>query len=173
MNEQEIVTFNQENVYCAKSTRGYGMTYLAKKDFRCGTVIMHGFGKTIDHQTSHFSVQVDFGKHFLPKKWTGKYWNHSCEPNTFIKTQPDGFPDLIALRAIKSHEEITYGYYMTEYVWSKGAKENAIQCYCGAGSCAGRIRSFSQLTPQEQLNLVRESQLSDYLVELVKRSIVR
>lgn len=168
MNEQELLCLNKENVYCAQSPKGYGLTHFAKKDFKCNATVMSGWGKMIGHQTSRFSIQIDLNKHFIPQKWAGKYWNHSCEPNTFVKTRPDGFPDLVARRNIQAHEEITYAYYMTEYKWSDEAEEKFISCRCGAEHCTGSIRSFLQLTHQEQLDLEQDKQLSHYLIELVK-----
>ena len=168
MNEQELLHFNQENVYCGQSPRGYGLTHFAKKDFKCNAVIMKGFGKLVRHQTSHFSIQIGLNQHFIPHRWSGKYWNHSCEPNTFIRTRSDGFPNLIAQREIKAHEEINYAYYMTEYEWSEKAEENSIMCQCGAQHCTGKILSFSQLSFQEQLTLKMDRRISHYLGELLR-----
>jgi hypothetical protein len=173
MNLEDIIAFNKENVYCDQSPKSYGLTHFARRNFECGTVLIKGFGKLIDHQTTHFSIQIGFGKHFIPQKWTGKYWNHSCEPNTFIMTRPDGFPNLVAHRDIREHEEITYAYYMTEYEWSKGAKENLVKCLCGAKNCMGQIKAFSQLTMTEQLDLERKGQLSQYLAELVRKNLAK
>jgi hypothetical protein len=173
MNLEDAIAFNQENVYCDQSLKGYGTTYFARKDFVRGMVLIKGFGKIIDHQTAHFSVQIDFGKHFLAQKWTGRYCNHSCEPNTFIMTRSDGFPDLVAWKDIRKHEEITYAYYMTEYEWSKTANENLVKCLCGTKSCTGKIRAFSQLTLVEQLDLERTGRLSKYLAEFVRKNLMK
>mgnify|MGYP001582859880 CR=1 FL=1 len=96
-----MFVFNRENVNAGLSSKGYGHTYFVKKDFKPGEEVMRGFGKIIDHQTSHISVQVGTKKHYKPEKWTGRYWNHSCDPNTYIKTRSDGFPSLVALKKIK------------------------------------------------------------------------
>src|SRR3989344_7599028 len=105
MHLKDIIDFNQKNVFTGKSPRNYGHTYFAKRDFRPGETVMMSFGKILDHQTNHLSVQIGFDKHFLPTKWTCRYWNHSCNPNCFVRTRKDGFPNLVALKKIERGEE--------------------------------------------------------------------
>ncbi len=163
MTKKEVENLNQQNTYSKKSERGYGQAYFAKRDFKQGEVVMCGYGKIIDHQTPHLSVQIDFGRFYLPIKTTGRYWNHSCDPNTFVRTRSDGFPNLIAARKIKKGEEITFAYYMTEFSWSKAADESKIKCRCGSKKCRGKILSFSQLSRSEQNRLAKTNKISDYL----------
>ena len=163
-NEQsKIVSFNKSNVLVALSPKGYGHSYFAKKDLKKGDIVMKGFGKIIDHQTQHYSVQITMDKHFLPNKWTGCYWNHSCKPNCFVRTREDGFPDLIALYDIKKGEEIFYAYYMTEYEWCKEAEENTIKCKCKSENCNGKIFSFTQLTNKQKSSILLQEKVSDYI----------
>ena len=159
----KIRAFNKNNVSYGLSSKGYGHTYFAQRAFKPSEVVMMGFGRIIDHQTSHKSVQIDYSKHYLPDKWTGAYWDHSCSPNTYIHTRVDGFPNLIALKNIKKGEEITYAYWMTEYEWSKGAKENTIRCKCGEKDCRGKILSFTQLSNSEKTKLLNKQLCSKYL----------
>lgn len=163
MEESSVVAFNQGNVYCGKSPKGYGMAYFAKHNFKAGDIAIHCFGKIIDHQASHLSVQIGIKKHFLPTKWTGRYLNHSCEPNCFAHTRPDGFVDIVALQGIKQGEEITYSYFMTEYSWSPRAYEKNATCLCGANKCCKKILSFSQLTDEQKNNLKNRKIISSYL----------
>jgi len=163
MKESSVILFNQKNVYCAKSQKGYGRTHFAKHNFQAGNIVMHGFGKIINHQTKHLSIQISPKKYFLPTKWTGKYWNHSCEPNCFARTRSDGFPDMVALRNIKKGEEITYSYFMTEHSWSALAVEKKISCLCGAKKCCKRILSFSQLSEKQKNILKKRNLISLYL----------
>ncbi|MBI2410681.1 MAG: SET domain-containing protein-lysine N-methyltransferase [Candidatus Kerfeldbacteria bacterium] len=162
MIERDIVEFNKNTVVPGPSKKGYGYTYYAKKNFRAGEIVVHGFGKIIDHQTGHISVQIGIKKHFLPRKWTGRYWNHSCEPNCYIKTRKDGFPDWLAMKNIKKGEELTFSYYMTEYEWAKNAAEDAIVCGCESRRCRKKIVSFAQLTKNEQRK--NRHYLSKYLL---------
>src|SRR3989338_3425360 len=90
--------FGKKNLYIGVSKKIHGKTYFANRNFRRGEILMVGFGKVINHQTPHISIEIDANKHFLPRTWTGRYLNHSCDPNTYMKTRLDGFPNLIALK---------------------------------------------------------------------------
>ena len=163
MTETQIILQNRNNVLVKRSSKGYGLTYFTKKDFKKGDVVMFGLGKIINHQTSHISVQIAYKKHYLPTKWTGKYWNHSCDPNTYVKSRSDRFPNLIALQNIKKGEEINYGYWMTEFAWIKNADELRVRCKCGTKKCKGRILSYSNLTKRDQDKLKKNKYCSKYL----------
>lgn len=163
LTKNEFINFNKKNVYAGKSNRGYGFSYFSKKDFRLGDIVIRTFGKIINHQTSHYSLQIDFGVHFIPTKWTGRYLNHSCSPNTFIRTRSDGFPNLIAQKKIKRDQEITYAYSMSEHKWSRNTAENYLQCKCGSKKCKGTILSFSQLSRIEKKRLINKKLCSKYL----------
>jgi uncharacterized protein len=59
------------------------------------------------------------------------YINHSCEPNSYMKILYDHIL-LLALRDIRSGEEITLDYHSTLHSDRK-------RCTCGAQSCRGTI----------------------------------
>jgi SET domain-containing protein len=166
MTKEEIISFNKNNVHVKPSQKGYGFSYFANRDFEIGEEVMKGWGKIVDHQTAHISVQIGLKKHYLPSAWTGRYWNHSCNPNMYVKTRSDGFPSLLALKAIKKDDEINYQYSMTEYSWIEAADETHVTCLCGEKQCPKRILSFSQLPPKEQLELQTKGLCSKYLLEL-------
>jgi len=167
MDKSSVMSFNESNVYCGRGPKKYGgMAYFAKRDFKAGDIVMHGFGEIIDHQTKHISVQIGPNRHYLPTKWTGKYWNHSCEPNCFARTRSDSFPDMVALKNIKRGKEITYAYFMTEYLWSPRAYEKRISCLCGAKKCFKKILSFSQLSNKQKNNLKKKKLISSYLYNI-------
>src|SRR5205085_11326443 len=163
---------NKSNVIFGTSLNGYGRTYFAKRNFNKGSIIMMGLGKIIDHQTKHCSVQMSLQKHFLPYKWCGRYWNHSCNPNCSIKSRKDRFPNLISRKAIKEGDEITYAYYFTEYKWSIDADENSITCRCYTKNCRKKILSFSQLSSQKQSNIRKQKLISTYLyaIKIIERN---
>lgn len=166
MTQEQIIAFNMRNVYTGRSKNGYGFTYFAKRDFKKDELALMGFGKIIDHQTAHCSVQIGTNKHYLPTKWTGKYWNHSCEPNIYVKTRSGGFPNFIALRDIKKDEELSYHYCMTELMWTKGSKELKVKCGCGSKKCAGKILSYSDLSAKEKIDFRKRTLVSRYLLAL-------
>lgn len=161
--EKQNIDFNKTNVFCGKSSKGYGKTTFAKRDISKGEIVLKCFGKVINHQTSCISMQINVNNHFITKKWTGRYLNHSCLPNLYIKTGKGGYNDLIALIDIKKGEELTYAYYMSEYEWSEFANENYIVCLCQSENCKGKIRSFTELTKQERETLKRNKQIAKYL----------
>ncbi len=163
MTQEEILKINQENVFTGLSPRGYGYTCFANKDFNIGDFIMHGYGKLLDHQTGHCSIQIDKNKHYMPTKWTGKYWNHSCDPNAYMNTRNDGFPNLYALKKIKKGDEITYSYWMSEFSWVKGVDELSVKCICGSKKCKGSILAFNDLSQKEKENLVFKKHCAKYL----------
>ena len=73
------------------------------------------------------------------------YLNHSCEPNVGF-TQ--GTLSMYALRDIATGEEILWDYStsMNEAGWR-------VKCYCGAPTCRGEIRSYCDLTAEQQASL--------------------
>src|SRR3989344_7244041 len=152
-NKNMVEKLNKKNIYSGSSLYGYGVTHFAKRDFKKDEIVMYGFGRIINHQTPHISIQIGLHKHYLPTKWTGKYWNHSCDPNTYIHTNSDGFPNLVALKDIKKDEEITYAYYMSEFSWIENADEKKVRTVCGNSKCKGKILSFSQLSNKEKRKL--------------------
>lgn len=167
MNKSDVIKFNKNNVYTGLSKNGCGRTYFAKRGFKTGEKLICGYGKIVDHQTPHISVQIKKNKHYLPEKWTGKYWNHSCNPNACVKTRSDGFPDWYAMRDIKEDEELNFPYWKTEYEWSKQADEYRISCKCGHKNCRKKIFSFSQLSKNEQVEEIEKGLCSKYLASML------
>ncbi len=166
MTENQSEEFNKKNTYIGISKKSYGKTHFANRNFKKGEIVMVGFGKIIDHQTPHISVQIGVNKHYLPKSWTGRYWNHSCSPNTYMNTMVDGFPKLIVSKSIKCGEEITYSYWMSEFKWIKDADESTVKCKCGSKNCRGKILSFSQLSKADRKKIVTKKLCSRYLLKL-------
>ncbi len=73
------------------------------------------------------------------------YINHSCDPNTYVKTIDDK-RNVIAIRDIAPKEEITYDYAINgDYEWG-------VTCRCGSKNCRGVINpNFWELPKQRQL----------------------
>lgn len=63
-----------------------------------------------------------------------RYINHSCRPNTYVKTV-DGRRAVIALRDIAAGDEITYDYCIN------GGGDTVWSCHCGAERCRHIIHS--------------------------------
>lgn len=166
MTKENIIAYNKKYVSAGHSAKGYGKTYFAKQDFIKGDVIVKGFGRIIDHQTKHISVQIGLNKHFLPQFWAGRLFNHSCNPNCHIESRRNGFPNWVASRRIRKGEELTYAYYMTELQWDSKAHENKITCGCGHSDCHQKIPTFSHLSPKHKKKIVKKRLISDYLSKL-------
>jgi hypothetical protein len=65
--------------------------------------------------------------------------NHCCEPNAGIRIRGAAV-ELIALRAIKIGEQITFDYSTT-----MDEDDFEFTCRCGSRQCRGRIRDFKHL----------------------------
>jgi hypothetical protein len=109
---------------------------------------------------TRYSVQVGWQEHV--ETWVPlveeasldscqvRYMNHSCQPNTRFADR-----QVIALRDIAAHEELTFDYNTTEWEMAE-----AFQCECG--HCGGRtIAGFRHLSPTEQRG--RRDRLPEYL----------
>lgn len=63
-----------------------------------------------------------------------RHINHSCDPNTYVKTIL-GTRFVFALRGIKKDEEITYDYCIN------GGGDTVWECHCGVERCLHTIHS--------------------------------
>lgn len=94
-----------------------------------------------------------------------RYINHSCDPNTFVKTL-NGKRYVFALRLIAKDEEITYDYCIG------GFGDTVWQCNCGSGRCRKTIYSdFFHLPKKlqvEYLPLLDELYISFYKDKIQK-----
>ena len=118
-----------------------GLGVFAARDFRAGEVIFdtselrlvtdeHPLGE--GEEERHCDWLADGRQVLLPEP--ARYINHSCDPNVFVRTI-DGIRHVLALRDIRTGEEITYDYCVNGYgdvVW---------HCNCGADRCRGTIHS--------------------------------
>lgn len=141
--------------------RGWGI--FAGRHFARGTVLFKATGTVISFQTEH-SIQIAWDRH-LEADPPACYLNHSCEPNTGVRTDEDGFPIFVALRDIAEGEEIKYDYAMTEfrhYERPSPDLEFDLTCRCGATRCRGRFGYYSELP--EALKEEYRGFVSDYLL---------
>ena len=92
-----------------------------------------------------------------------KYINHSCNPNTFVKTT-DGVRRVVAMCYIKNGEEITYDYAVNGYY------DSDMPCHCGGKDCRGTISSnFFKLPRYRQLEYL--PYLDDWFRKKFKKEI--
>jgi len=83
------------------------------------------------------------------------YMNHSCEPTCGVKGQII----VVARRAIKPGEELTFDYATTDTIGLD------FQCRCGAPTCQGRITSDDWKDPMFQAR--NAGYLSLYIQEMI------
>lgn len=88
--------------------------------------------------------QVDDDLFIPPYGGLDDFTNHSCDPNCGLRVGPRGF-QMVALRAISAHEELTY-----DYSTHQQHPEDGMLCQCGVATCRGYIGSFSILPVELQ-----------------------
>lgn len=131
----------------------------ALQSFHPGEVIAAFWAGTISSEPTYLTVQVDVGKHITLQPEFLQYINHSCDPNVFFDTT---LMQVVALREIKSGEEMTFFYPSTEWQMTQ-----SFNCYCGSVNCLGDIRGAAYL-PQE---VWKNYRLTDFIQQqLSKRS---
>lgn len=91
------------------------------------------------------------------------FTNHSCEPNCGLRVFPSGF-DMIALRDIAAGEELTY-----DYSTHLENPQETMTCRCGAPSCRGVIRSFSQLPALRRQQYLRLGIVAKFIADNATR----
>jgi len=92
------------------------------------------------------------------------FFNHPCNPNSGLKIQ-NGKAILVAIKNIKSGEEITWDYSttMNEDDWE-------MDCVCGSKNCRGRIRDFKYLPENVQQKYINLRIVPKYILENLKRN---
>lgn len=92
-----------------------------------------------------------------------KFINHSCDPTTYVKTI-DGIRYVLAMRDIKSGEEITYDYSINGY------NDGTFECHCGSSICRGVYQgNFSKLPKDVQIKYL--PYLEDWFINEHKKEI--
>jgi SET domain-containing protein len=120
---------------------GYGVRAL--RDFQSGEVVAEVEGvlyqeHEIEDDKYCLWVDDDF---YLDMVDQTRWINHSCDPNTEIEAELDGqggaWARVVAIRDIRTGEEITYDYGFPE--------ELAEPCSCHTPKCAGWIVDREEL----------------------------
>ncbi|HEY4474040.1 MAG TPA: SET domain-containing protein-lysine N-methyltransferase [Candidatus Paceibacterota bacterium] len=146
-----------------------GRGVFARKDFEVGETIL-----TIDdtHAINDASLVPPEEKDHLDYLANGKivlmqspevYINHSCDPNSYVKTIEEK-RHILAMKDIKSGEEIVYDYAINgDYSW--GA-----ECRCGSKRCRKIVNpNFWELPVERQREYL--PYLDDWFVEKYKNKV--
>ncbi len=88
--------------------------------------------------------------------------NHSCDPNAGIR----GERELIALRDIKTGEEVTFDYSITAHpditpeIWT-------MPCNCGCEACRGNVQNISTIPLDRLATYLAADAVPGYLIPVV------
>jgi len=168
-----------ENNLIVKASSIAGSGVFAEKDFKAGELIhvMQGKLGTLEEMIE----LVNQGKEepsdplgvddevYLDLDELSRSFNHSCDPNAYIR----GKYDLVAMRDIKTGEEINYDYSTTmndnaKKIAASGRTVWTEKCHCGAKICRGIIDQFKTLPIERQRYYVEHKYMPDFVWEKFK-----
>ena len=132
----------------AAEDRG-GFTVVAKEPIAKGELIVVWSGTLVDGAelatlpppVKRHSLQVE-EDHYLVSLTDCEppdYVNHSCAPNAGLSGQIG----LVAMRDIRTGEEVTY-----DYAMSDGSAYDEFDCCCGAAECRSRVSGDDWKRPE-------------------------
>lgn len=113
-----------------------GRGVFADRDFLVGeTVLQIDDSHVVTDETVLTDEQHEFdldyvGDMTILMQEPEKFINHSCDPNTFVKTL-NSIRTVLAMKAIKKDDEITYDYVVN------GDNDGTFTCHCGSERCRG------------------------------------
>jgi len=149
-----------------KKTKNNGIGIFANKSFKKGEVLIEFKGKTMKRieipalilPEDDRYIQIGVDKYLGPSGEFDDFINHSCNPNSGIKLGSKAI--LIAIREIKSGEEITWDYSTTmdEDDWE-------MDCHCGTSICRKRIRDFKYLPKEVQNKYISLAVVPQYILD--------
>ncbi len=122
-----------------RETADRGRGVFALVAFAPGALVARGRPIAPSPTRTRHSLQLDWNRHALFDE-PSCLINHSCDPNTGVRDNPQGGYDFVALRAIAPGDEISFDYATTEY------ESVAVpECLCGAPACRGRSGGYTFL----------------------------
>lgn len=150
----------------------YGYGEFATRDYKANDVVYTCEISMVPDDVSHYTFETSEGLYIEDKpelyyvpvdghfyRYSDQLVNHSCNPNLVAKTST--FPtngssyasfEMIALRDIKSGEELTYDYNLCFWEFDSS---HSFTCLCGSQSCYGKIEGFKFLSKELQENKIK------------------
>jgi hypothetical protein len=97
------------------------------------------------------------------KRMPQHYVNHSCHPNAGFQGQIF----MVAMRAIRTGEEVLYDYAMVMHSNAKSSSYFTMECHCGHSACRKKI------TEDDWMNPVLQKRYDGYFQWYLQEKIVR
>lgn len=146
-----------------------GKGVFASKNFANGEVVLEiDDSHVVFDEEKLTKEQHEFDLDYLDDKTVimqepEKYINHSCDPNTYVKTE-SGKRYVRAMRNIEQDEEITYDYSIN------GDNDGTFICRCGSKKCRGSYQgNFFKLEKALQVKYLQY--LDDWFVQKYQKEI--
>ncbi len=152
-----------------KSKTGLGV--FADKNFLKGKIICELKGKlitceiddAIDTKTRNNAIRFNSKYYLSPDGEVGDYFNHSCDPNSYVFKKNNKIY-LIAARNIKNKEEIRFDYSTitaADDIWK-------MRCFCQSPNCRGLVKSFDKLPKEIRDNYLSRKMVPSYIYRVIK-----
>jgi hypothetical protein len=116
-----------------------GKGLFATQDYKKDDLLIVFGGRAVTRETlnaisgelGHHALQIGKNIFLLQHAFEdGEYVNHSCDPNMGV----EGQVTLVAMRDIRSGEEVTFDYAMVDM-----SDADEFECHCGSGLCRHRV----------------------------------
>lgn len=155
------------NISVAQSTFIQHQKALICNQFICQNELLFYYKDDFTRTRTRTSIQIGKDIH-LEAGNIGSNMNHSCEPNSYIRTYfnakiKKGAVAVFAMRDIFQGEEITFDYGTTETDLTKEIQKTL--CLCGNRKCRKKIHSFPELPVEIQLEYLKKNYLADHIVK--------
>jgi SET domain-containing protein len=165
----------RRNTNCLIVKEGrFGLGVFTDRDVSEGDIVLTfsgsliTFGEAVE-KGAHESYALQISdKLYLDTEEPGCLVNHSCDPNTGVRSEVGEYA-LVAIRTIRAGEEILYDYSttMAENYWEMH------ECRCGAATCRNDIRDFKHLDAMTQRRYLALGIVEEFIAAKFKRVIRR
>jgi len=149
---------------CVVDGKGRGL--FAKSEMQAGHRICVCTGYPIDiTRATAMCLQIDENVFLQGTGEFDDYFNHSCDPNCFIRYEGQT-PVMYVLKDLKKGDELTFDYNTSDWdLIEQGDSNNCdltFSCRCGTDMCVGEIKGFRYLTAPQRAQ--RKECLSPFLL---------
>jgi len=148
------------HVEVRQTEKGRGV--FALKDIPAGQLIAEFVGNIYESDLAtqlptkmvNHALQISPTQYMYAENRLAEIINHSCDPNCGINS----LTKVVSIKCIRSGEEITWDYAMTEMSdWKLG------NCLCGAQRCRGIVGSFLDLPENIKREYLAKGIVSDWI----------